>query len=70
MCDVVYVLLVDRIERHVAAERQVAAAYHSSELPSFAEARAQFDESLVAEPKQVDPDRLALMTALGLGGTQ
>jgi hypothetical protein len=47
------VLLLGELERHILAERQVAASIAAAggevDLPSFAEARFEFDQALVAE---------------------
>lgn len=64
-------LHLDRIERQVLAERQVAAIALSVgaqgvEMPTVDEAIAEFDLALVAEPRVIDRDRRLLLTALGV----
>lgn len=56
LCDVVYVLLLEQLERQVLVDRQVAAAHNTSgrfepvPLPSWHEHRQRFDEALEADP--------------------
>lgn len=71
MCDAVYAMCVERIERQVLADRQIvgvflAAGAKGVDLPSLDEAIAEFDAQLVAEPKQVDPEKYELMRVLGV----
>lgn len=54
-----YALLVDRLERMVFASGDPSVLF---------DVRADFDAALLAEPKKVDPERKALMDALGLRG--
>ena len=70
MCDIAYVLLVERMERQVLSERQVAAVLASGgaeniEMPQMDEARAEFDAALVAEPVPESP-RAAMLRELGV----
>ncbi len=60
MCDVAYVLLIDRAERI-----WLAALSAGAEIDVNAE-RLKFDQALNAEPKAVDPDKLELMRELGV----
>lgn len=71
MCDVVYVLLIDRLERHVLVERQVAVAAASAgvasvTIPTLEEELERFEAWLTEPPKLIDPERLELMRALGV----
>ena len=69
-----YVLLLDELERHVLAERQVVAISNAfsnepQPLPSFIEYRERFDAALVAEPQPldvVDAEQMQLRRALGV----
>lgn len=69
-----YVLLLDRLERQVLADRQVAALQavmsgQGGDLPSFDEQRARFDALLTEEPKAltvVDREQWELRRALGV----
>jgi hypothetical protein len=72
---VVYVLLLDELERHVLAERQIVAAHNASgnfeavPLPSFIEYREMFDAALVEVPRaddSVDAEQMQLRRALGV----
>lgn len=70
MCDVVYALLLERIQQRVAADRQVAAVFMAAgakkvELPTYEAARADFDRALFADPTVTD-DRDELLRALGV----
>jgi len=70
VCDIVYVLLVERLERQVLSERQVAAVLAAGgaadvEMPSMDDARATFDAALVAEPVPESP-RAAMLRELGV----
>lgn len=61
ICDVVYVLLVDRLER------MDIAAYAAGAEIDLDERRTEFDRRLDAAPEPVaDPERYELMQALGL----
>jgi len=71
LCDVVYVLLRDRIERHVLAERQtaavlIAAGAKNITLPDLAEQWRVLDDELAADEPASNPDRDALRRAVGL----
>lgn len=69
-------MLIEDLERFVLAERQVAAViqasgrYKESPLPSLAETRQKFEDSLSAEPKTaptgIDLEQLELRQALGV----
>lgn len=64
-------MLLDDLDRQVAAERQVAAVFLAAgaknvEMPTYEAARARFDEALRAEPQKVDRDRDELLRALGV----
>jgi hypothetical protein len=67
-------MLLDDLERHVLAERQVVAIHNASgryeerPLPTFHEARDRFDAALVEEPKaaQIDSEEMQLRRALGV----
>lgn len=70
-CDVVYTLLLERLDAQTLADRQVVATLLAAgaadlEIPDVDDARARFDEALVAEPPQVDRDRMELTQALGV----
>ena len=70
MCDIAYVLLVESLERHVLAERlvaatMVAAGAENVDVQSVDEARATFEAALVAEPVPESP-RAALLRELGV----
>ena len=70
MCDIAYVLLVERLERQVLSERVVAATLAAGgaedvEMPQMDEARATFEAALVAEPVPESP-RAALLRELGV----
>lgn len=66
----VYVVLVDRLEQRVLAERMVCAVLKAAgadvDLPDLESAREEFDAALVAEPERVDPEREVLLRGLGL----
>jgi hypothetical protein len=72
----VYALIVERLERHVIAERQVAAVMAAAgakrvEVPTFDAERARLDRLLDDQPtprRVYDPEQAALIAALGLGG--
>lgn len=67
-----YVLLLDEVERRALAMLTVAAVAAAGgvrvEYPDPATAREEFEAALYAEPVPADPDRKALIDALGLGG--
>lgn len=69
-----YLLLLERLERHVLAERHVAAVMLAGgakkvTLPVFETERAKLDRLLEAAPRRErDPEQAALIAALGLGG--
>jgi hypothetical protein len=70
----VYALLLERLERHVIAERHVAAVMLAAgakkvTLPVFETERAKLDRLLEAAPRRErDPEQQALIVALGLEG--
>jgi hypothetical protein len=70
----VYALLIERLERHVLVERQIAAlmAVHSTKkvkLPTFEAERAKVDRLLELTPRrEYEPEQAALIAALGLRG--
>lgn len=74
MCDVVYVLLVERLERRALTERQVSATLAAAgakgvKLVDPDEVRADFDRWLLEEPKPSSESRdKILRDALGLTG--
>lgn len=63
-------LHLTRLEAEIGTAQIVAgslmAAGGEIEMPSLATARAEFDDWLVSEPEQVDAERAALMTWLGV----
>lgn len=67
-----YLLLLERLERHVIAERQVAATMKAGgakdvDVPTFEAERQRLDRALgQAERKYRDPEQQALIDALGL----
>jgi hypothetical protein len=70
LCDIVYVLQVEALERLVLAERQVAATLAAGgvpdvEMPTLDDARASFDAALVAAPVPQSP-RAQLLRELGV----
>jgi hypothetical protein len=72
-CDLVYALVVERLERHVLAERQVAmiaklGGAKSVEVPTFAAELGKLDRLLGEDEtrKRRDPEQQALIEALGL----
>jgi hypothetical protein len=65
------VLLVDRVERRMATERQVAAVLLAAgakdiTLPDPDEALAELDRVLAAEPEPEKTDRAVLLDVLGV----
>jgi hypothetical protein len=73
----VYVLIADRIERQVLADRQVTATFIAAgardlELPEVADALDDFDNWLAEPmtPRPVDPERKVLLEALGVRGVR
>ncbi len=73
-CDVVYTLLLERLERHVLVERQVAAVMTAAgakrvAVPTFDSERAKLDRLLSEEPRRrYDDEQASLIAALGLRG--
>jgi hypothetical protein len=72
LCDVAYVLLVDRVDRsaqsQMVASAVLLAAGAKVEIPDPEDLRVKFDKALNAEPKWIDSDQRVLMEALGVGG--
>jgi hypothetical protein len=72
-CDLVYMLLIERLERHVLNERQVAVLAQLGgakqvTVPEFGEQRTQLDRLLGTAPRrQYPPEQAAMIAALGLG---
>ena len=71
MCDVVYALLLERLEQDVRAERQVAAVLIGAgvkeiDVPDYLTARERFDAALCAAPTRQDRKQIELRKALGL----
>ena len=73
MCDLVYVLRVEQLERRVLADRQALLSRGVVDgLPEFDEEQAAFDEWLVSEPEEraalspADLAKLEELTALGV----
>lgn len=68
-----YSLIVERLERHVLNERQVAVLAKLGgakrvKVPTFDEERTKLDRLLGTAPRrQYDPEQAALIAALGLG---
>ena len=68
-----YSLVVERLERHVLNERQVAALARLSgakrvTLPTFDAERAKLDRLLGTEQRRsYSPEQAAMIAALGLG---
>lgn len=65
LCDVVYVLLLERLERHAALSVASAAA-GAQEFLDFSFASQDLDEWLTSTALQVDPEEAELRHALGL----
>jgi hypothetical protein len=69
----VYSLIVERLERHVLNERQVAVLAKLGgakrvKVPTFDEERAKLDRLLGTEPRRAySPEQAAMIAALGLG---
>lgn len=74
MCDLVYSLIVERLERHVLNERQVAVMAKLGgdkrvRVPTFEQERARLDRILdLGERRQYPRQQAALIAALGLRG--
>jgi hypothetical protein len=72
--DLVYALIVERLERHVLVERQVAIAAQAAgakgvDVPTFDSERARLDGMLGEAPRRrYSDEQAALIAALGLGG--
>jgi hypothetical protein len=71
----VYALIVERLERHVLVERQVAAVMLAAgskkkiTVPTFETERGKLDRLLDQQPRrEYEPEQAALIAALGLGG--
>jgi len=70
----VYTLIIERLERHVLSERQVAMVARiggakKADLPTFDTEKAKVDRMIADVPRrQYPPDQAALIAALGLGG--
>jgi hypothetical protein len=70
----VYSLLIERLERHVLAERLVAAVFMAAgdkkaQAPVFEIEQAKLDRLLEGSARRErDPEQAALIAALGLGG--
>lgn len=68
-----YSLIVERLERHVLNERQVAVLAKlggdkKARVPTFEQERAKLDRLLGTEPRrQYSPEQAAMIAALGLG---
>jgi len=70
LCDVAYVIHVERLERQVLSDRQAAATFKAAgaekvEMPTVDERRADFDAALVAEPEP-EPANVRLLRAIGV----
>jgi hypothetical protein len=69
----VYRLILERLERHVLNERQVAVVAwlggdKRARIPTFEEERHKLDRLLEVEPRrQYSTEQEQLITALGLG---
>lgn len=68
-----YSLLIERLERHVLNERQVAMVAKlggdKGKVPTFEAERAKVDRLLTAaKRREYEPEQAALIAALGLGG--
>lgn len=67
-----YVLMLETLERLALAAiqaRLTARALGSDvEVPEWFTVRADFDTALAAEPERIDPDREAMLEAVGLRG--
>lgn len=73
VCDLAYVLLLDNLERHVLADRHVAAVLMAAgaegvTLPTMQEQRLVFDAALLAEHQghDLDTEEMQLRRALGV----
>lgn len=70
LCDIAYVILLDRLERSVLVERQnaaslIAGGVEDIEVPTLADAFAEFDAALIAEPEP-ESASARLMRELGI----
>lgn len=67
---VLYVLVLDQLRQEFAAAHLAASVARASgadvDIPSWTEARAEFDEFLFSEPDPVDTERQMQLMALGL----
>ena len=66
-----YVLLLDKLERQVLADRGAAATLMAAgakgvTFPTLAEQRAMFDAALAEDPKAEDTEQQQLRKALGV----
>jgi hypothetical protein len=72
-CDLVYALIVERLERHVLNERQCAllaqlGGQKNVRTPRFDQELARVNALLADEPRRTyDDEQAALIAALGLG---
>lgn len=72
-CDLVYSLIVERLERHVLNERQVAVIARlggdrKARIPVFEQEKAKLDRLLGDAPRRhYPPEQAAMIAALGLG---
>lgn len=75
ICDLAYVLILEKIERTTETDRIITALEvflsgegGTVELPSAEARKAEFDKALSAPPKEdANPDQVILMRALGIG---
>ncbi|GAC1376342.1 MAG: hypothetical protein NVSMB4_05050 [Acidimicrobiales bacterium] len=67
MCDVVHVLLMERVEREALAVRVGLIARGAEEMPTVEDAQAQFNDALAAPPERSSNDLMheRLMKAAG-----
>lgn len=70
MCDVSYVLLLERLERQVLSDRLLVGMARmwggaEDELPTLDEAREAFDESLLSMPSEQDQRNVEFLRAMG-----
>lgn len=71
MCDLAYVIQLERLERSTYAAQQVAATFLAAgakgvDIPDLDDTLARFDRALIEEPKLMDPVEQALLRRLGL----